>query len=181
MVGRQLDQTMTCIWLTGLSGSGKTTIALALKDVLAENGYNVEYLDGDIVRQSFTKDLGFSKIDRDENIKRVSYVASYLSSKPNTVVVCAFISPYKNAREKARDLIDDFVEAYVNCPLSVCESRDVKGLYKKARAGIIKGFTGIDDPYEQPDSPEIMINTDTTSIEECVTKIANYLGKSNGV
>jgi len=166
---------MSCLWLTGLSGSGKTTIALALKEELKNSGYNVEYLDGDIVRKSFTKDLGFSKEDRDENIRRVSYVASYLSSKENTIVICAFISPYKDARNKARNLIDDFIEVYVDCPLDVCEKRDIKGLYKKARAGLIKDFTGIDDPYEAPENPEIVVNTSKSTLDECVEKMMLYL------
>lgn len=171
---------MACVWLTGLSGAGKTTIAKELVKKLEDLGYSVDYLDGDIVRQTFTKDLGFSKLDRDENIKRVSYVASYLSAKPDNVVICAFISPYKEAREKARNLIQDFMEVYVRCPLDVCERRDVKGLYKKARAGIIKGFTGIDDPYEEPENPDMDLDTSKLTLDQCVDAITYRIRHGGG-
>ena len=160
-----------CLWLTGLSGAGKTTVAVALREALGEN---VEHLDGDVVRRSFCKDLGFSKADRDENISRISYVAAYLSATGKTTI-CTFISPYREARAKARNLCQNFIEVHVDCSLDVCEKRDVKGLYKKARAGEIKGFTGIDDPYEAPMHPEIHLRTDQSSLEECVDKIVEYL------
>lgn len=171
---------MACVWLTGLSGAGKTTIAIALKEELEGLGYNVEYLDGDIVRKTFTKDLGFSKPDRDENIKRVSYVASYLSSKQDTVVICAFISPYKLARQNAKNLIENFMEVHVKCPLAICEERDVKGLYRKARAGLIKDFTGIDDPYEEPEHPELELDTSKLDLKQCVDAIAHRIKYGNG-
>jgi len=161
-----------CIWLTGLSGSGKTTIALEIKKRLEGFETPVEYLDGDIVRKSFTSDLGFSKADRDENIRRVSYVASYLSTK--SITVCAFISPYAEARDKARNITNNFIEVHVDCPLEVCEKRDVKGLYKKARAGEIKEFTGISAPYEAPENPEVYVDTSKMDLKECVDKIIGY-------
>lgn len=165
-----------CLWLTGLSGAGKTTIAQRLVEkleALGEPQCNVEHLDGDIVRQTFCKDLGFSKEDRDENIKRISYVAAYLSA--SRVVICTFISPYRKARAKARNLCKNFIEVHVDCPLETCEERDVKGLYAKARAGEIKGFTGIDDPYEAPENPELHLRTDKRTLDECVDEIIKYL------
>jgi adenylylsulfate kinase len=165
-----------CLWLTGLSGAGKTTIAERLVEKLEGMGHpqcNVEHLDGDIVRQTFCKDLGFTKADRDENIKRISYVAAYLSA--SRITVCTFISPYREARAKARHLCNNFIEVHVDCPLETCEDRDVKGLYARARAGEIKGFTGIDDPYEAPESPEISLQTDKMTLDECVDKILKYL------
>lgn len=166
-----------CIWMTGLSGSGKTTIAKQLVDELEKRLKRVEYLDGDVVRESFCADLGFSKEDRDENIRRVSFVSSYLSK--HSYVICAFISPYKAARLKAQQMNNNFIEVFVDAPLSVCEKRDVKGLYKKARSGEIKGFTGIDDPYEAPSHPDIHIKTDEQTVEESVQTILDYLEKRN--
>jgi adenylyl-sulfate kinase len=165
-----------CLWLTGLSGAGKTTLALEL---VKELGLNIDkrlihHLDGDIVRKSFTSDLGFSKGDRDENIKRVSYVASYLSHSGNAVI-CTFISPYREARKKAAELCNDFIEVYVDCPIEVCEERDVKGLYKKARAGEIKQFTGISDPYEKPEDPDIVVHTKIHNVKVCTYQIMAYL------
>ena len=169
-------QNKCCLWLTGLSGAGKTTIAERLVEQLEGLGQpqcNVEHLDGDIVRQTFCKDLGFSKEDRDENVKRISYVAAYLSA--SRITVCTFISPYRKARARARALCTNFIEVHVDCPLEVCEKRDVKGLYARARAGEIKGFTGIDDPYEAPEDPEIHLRTDKMHLEACVEKILKYL------
>lgn len=165
-----------CLWLTGLSSAGKTTIAEKLIEQLEALGQpqcNVEHLDGDVVRRTFCKDLGFSKADRDENIKRISYVAAYLST--SRIVICSFISPYREARKKARELCNNFIEVYVECPLDVCEKRDAKGLYKLARAGKIKGFTGIDDPYEPPLDPEISLRTDQMNLDLCVDKILRHL------
>ena len=165
-----------CLWLTGLSGAGKTTIAERLVEKIEALGQpqcNIEHLDGDIVRQTFCKDLGFSKADRDENVKRISYVAAYLSA--SRIVVCTFISPYREARAKARTLCTNFIEVHVDCPLETCEDRDVKGLYAKARAGEIKGFTGIDDPYEEPEDPELRVHTDKNDLDACVDKILKYL------
>jgi len=162
------------LWFTGLSGSGKTTIAIEVEKELKKRGYRVQRLDGDIVRQHLTRDLGFSKEDRDENIRRVSFVAKLLTDH-DIITLCCFISPYRKARQEARELIGEFVEVYVNAPLELCEARDVKGLYKKARAGEIEEFTGISDPYEPPEEPEIELKTDIISKNICVTKVVEYL------
>ncbi|MEM9245296.1 MAG: adenylyl-sulfate kinase [Cyanobacteria bacterium P01_F01_bin.153] len=162
------------LWLTGLSGAGKTTIAKTLTDTLRSQSPYVEILDGDIIRQNLTKGLGFSKEDRDENIRRIGFVARMLTRNGVFVVVSA-ISPYAAMRQEVRNSIGDFVEVYVNAPLAVCESRDVKGLYKKARAGEIKGFTGIDDPYEAPTNPDVECRTDIESLDESVGKIMDVL------
>ncbi|MBD2431443.1 MULTISPECIES: adenylyl-sulfate kinase [Fischerella] len=158
------------LWFTGLSGAGKTTISSALEKVLRSQGYKVEVLDGDVVRQNLTKGLGFSKEDRDENVRRVGFVASLLS-RNGVIVLVSAISPYRNIREEMRQRIDNFVEVYVNAPLDVCERRDVKGLYQKARSGQIKNFTGIDDPYEPPLNADIECRTDLESLEESVFKV----------
>ena len=164
------------VWLTGLSGSGKTTISIPLCEKLESMGYRVQHLDGDVVRQKLTKDLGFSKEDRDQNIERVTFVAERLV-KHGVISVCAFISPYKKERQYARDEIGRFVEVFVKCPLEICEERDVKGLYAKARAGEIKNFTGIDDPYESPQESEMVIDTTSISPEEAVQEVMIYLEK----
>ena len=159
------------IWFTGLSGAGKTTISRAIEQELQSKGYKrVESLDGDVVRQNLTKGLGFSKEDRDENIRRVGFVANILTRNQVIVLVSA-ISPYQEIRQELRERIGNFVEVYVNAPLAICEQRDVKGLYKKARAGEIKNFTGIDDPYEPPLNPEVECRTDLESLEESVAKV----------
>jgi sulfate adenylyltransferase len=163
-----------CLWFTGLSGSGKSTIANALIPKLEELGVDIQNIDGDLVRRDLTNDLGFSKHDRDENIKRVSFVAEMLDVH-GVAVLMSFISPYREERNRARDRIDNFIEVYVKCPLGICEQRDVKGLYKKARDGKIKGFTGIDDPYEEPENPEIVIESDKETVEQSVQKILDYL------
>lgn len=162
------------IWFTGLSGSGKSTIASALEAELRQRGCQLEVLDGDIVRTNLTKGLGFSKADRDENIRRIGFV-SHLLTRNGVVVVVSAISPYREARDEVRDRIGDFVEVFVDAPLSVCEDRDVKGLYKKARAGEIKQFTGIDDPYEAPLNPEVHCHTDRQSVEESVAQVIDKL------
>lgn len=164
------------IWLTGLSGAGKTTIAHALAERLKEAGYRVEILDGDVVRQHFSKGLGFSKEDRIENIKRVAYVA-HLLARNGVVVITALISPYREGRNYARQLIGDFIEVYVKCPLEVLVKRDVKGLYAKALRGEIQNFTGISDPYEPPENPEVVVETDKETVEESVEKILKALDK----
>lgn len=161
------------IWLTGLSGSGKTTIAKALIKKLEERLLNVDYLDGDIVRKSFCADLGFTKEDRDENIRRVSYVAQHVSKY--ALVVCAFISPYRATRAKIRNTTNNYVEVFVDAPLEVCEERDVKGLYALARAGKIENFTGVSDPYEAPESPDVHVRTDLSTVDECVDQIIEHL------
>ena len=166
----QFQQPGVTVWFTGLSGAGKTTISRAVEKELQSYGYKVEILDGDIVRQNLTKGLGFSKEDRDENIRRVGFVAELLTRNQVIVLVSA-ISPYQEIRQDVRQKIGNFVEVYVNAPLKVCEQRDVKGLYKKARAGEIKNFTGIDDPYEPPISPEVECRTDLETVEESVSKV----------
>ena len=158
------------LWFTGLSGAGKTTISQAVEKELISQGYKVEVLDGDVVRENLTKGLGFSKADRDENIRRIGFVAQLLT-RNGVIVIVSAISPYRSIRDEVRSRIGDFVEVYVNAPLAVCEERDVKGLYKRARSGEIKSFTGIDDPYEAPMNPEIECRTDQETLEESVTKV----------
>jgi adenylylsulfate kinase len=162
------------IWFTGLSGSGKTTIAHLVEEKLLEAGAPVEILDGDVVRENLSKGLGFSKEDRDTNIRRIAFVA-HLLQRNGVFVITAAISPYKAIRDEARAMAKDFVEVFADAPLEVCESRDVKGLYAKARAGEIKGFTGIDDPYEAPENPEVVCATDTESVEESAQKVIDKL------
>lgn len=158
------------IWFTGLSGAGKTTIGQAVEKELRSLGYNVTMLDGDTMRQTLCKDLGFSKADREENTRRIGEVASRLTSQGAIVLVCV-ISPYRSQRAAIRQYIEDFIEVYVNAPLSVCEQRDVKGLYKKARTGEIQHFTGINDPYEPPLHPDIECKTDCETIAESAAKV----------
>lgn len=168
------DQRGVTVWFTGLSGSGKTTIRMALEQKLRQHNLKVEVLDGDIVRQNLTKGLGFSKEDRDENIRRIGFVA-HLLTRNGVIVLVSAISPYRAIREEVRNRIGDFIEVFANAPLSVCEERDVKGLYKKARAGEIKGFTGIDDPYEAPLNAEIECRTDQETLDESVDKVFTTL------
>ena len=158
------------VWFTGLPCCGKTTVADKVASLLKEKGKKVERLDGDIVRKSLTSDLGFSKDDRDENIKRVTFVAKLLT-RNDVIVLATFVSPYRERRKKTREEIGDFIEVYVNCPLDICIDRDVKGMYEKALKGEIKGFTGIDDPYEEPLNPELVLNTDIETFEESVEKV----------
>jgi len=165
-----MKQRGVTIWFTGLSGSGKSTIAHALEAELRRQGYGLEILDGDIVRTNLTKGLGFSRGDRDENIRRIGFV-SHLLTRNGVIVLVSAISPYRDIRDEVRERIDDFVEVYVDAPLEVCEGRDVKGLYKRARAGEIKQFTGIDDPYEPPLNPEVHCHTDAETVEESVAKV----------
>jgi adenylylsulfate kinase len=162
------------IWFTGLSGSGKTTIAHQVEETLLESGVPVEILDGDVVRENLSKGLGFSKEDRDINIRRIAFVA-HLLQRNGVFVITAAISPYRAIREEARAMIKDFVEVYAEAPLEVCEERDVKGLYAKARAGEIKGFTGVDDPYEPPPRPEVTCKTDRETVEESAQKVIDKL------
>lgn len=171
-----LNQKSCLLWFTGLSGSGKSTIANAVEQELYNRGIKTYLLDGDNIRHGLNKDLGFTETDRIENIRRIGEVAK-LFVDSGLIVLTAFISPFKSDRQIARSLVqyDEFIEVFVNTPLEVCENRDPKGLYKKARKGAIKNFTGIDSPYEIPENEEIEINTDTLSINECCNKIINYL------
>lgn len=158
------------LWLTGLSGSGKTTLAKGIERELKERGCLVELLDGDVVRTNLSKGLGFSREDRDTNIRRIGFVANLLS-RNGVIVIAAVVSPYRVARDELRRTTNNFVEVYVNAPLEVCEMRDVKGLYAMARAGEIRAFTGIDDPYEEPLNPDIVCYTAEETVEESVTKV----------
>jgi adenylylsulfate kinase len=164
------------VWLTGLSGSGKSTIAVDLEKRLCERGVRAYVLDGDNIRHGLNKNLGFSPEDRTENIRRIGEVAK-LFTDSGTVTVTAFISPYRADRDQVRALMQDgdFIEAYVDCPVEVCEQRDVKGLYKKARAGEIKEFTGISAPYEAPAKAELLIKTSEQSVEQSALQILGYL------
>ena len=166
----KLKQYGLTIWFTGLSGAGKSSLNRVVEKKLRSLGYQVEVLDGDIVRQNLCNGLGFSKTDRDENIRRIGFVA-HLLTRNNVIVLVSAISPYREVREEVRQRIGNFVEVYVNSPLEICEQRDVKGLYKKARNGDIKHFTGIDDPYEPPLNPEVECRTDQESIAESTDKI----------
>ncbi|MFW9262320.1 adenylyl-sulfate kinase [Nostoc sp. CALU 546] len=162
------------IWLTGLSGAGKTTICQFLETELQRTGYKIEVLDGDVVRQNLSKGLTFSKEDRDENIRRIGFVANLLT-RNNVIVLVSVISPYRAVREEVKKQIGDFIEVYVNAPLEVCEQRDVKGLYKKARDGEIKNFTGIDDLYEIPLEPDVECKTNEESIAQSANKVLTKL------
>jgi len=169
------------LWFTGLSASGKTTLAKAVeRELIARGLHDVQRLDGDIVRQDLTRDLGFSKEDRDENIRRITFVAELLSTN-GVATMCSFISPYRNARANARARCRNFIEVYVECPMETLVERDPKGLYKKALAGEITGFTGVDDPYEAPEHPEIIVHTGTESIEESTRKILAFLEESGRI
>ncbi|MDH4099743.1 MAG: adenylyl-sulfate kinase [Nitrospirota bacterium] len=164
------------LWFTGLSGSGKSTVAVELEHALVENGYHAYIIDGDNIRHGLNKNLGFSPEDRTENIRRVGEVAR-LFTDANIITITAFISPYRADREQVRALFayGEFVEVHVKCPLDVCEGRDPKGLYKKARAGQIPEFTGISAPYEEPASPEVTLDTSELSVEDSVKKLLAYL------
>ena len=174
-----LNQKGCVIWFTGLSGSGKSTLANAVEHVLHQQHHHTYVLDGDNVRHGLNKNLGFSPEDREENIRRIGEVAK-LFADAGTIVMTAFISPYRADRDQARALMaeDRFVEVFVDCPLEVCEERDTKGLYKKARTGEIKEFTGISAPYESPLNPEVTVNTDALSIEECAQVVVEALAKA---
>jgi adenylyl-sulfate kinase len=163
------------LWFTGLSGSGKTTITELVVDELQARGSAIEVLDGDVVRQHLSKGLGFSKEDRDTNIRRVAFVADLLS-RNGVPVITAAISPYKEIRDEARAQMDGrFIEAYVKASVEECERRDVKGLYAKARSGEIKEFTGVSDPYEPPENPEVVLETEDETPEESARRIIAYL------
>jgi adenylylsulfate kinase len=158
------------VWFTGLSGAGKTTISQQVGQQLIDRGYKVEYLDGDVVRQTLTKGLGFSKADRDENIRRIGFVANLLT-RNDVIVLVSVISPYQDIRQEVRANIGKFLEVYVSAPLELCQQRDVKGLYKKVQTGEITNFTGVSDPYEPPLNPEIICYTDRESIAKSAEKV----------
>ncbi len=167
-----LGQRPLTIWLTGLSASGKSTLAFALERRLIDIGHACYVLDGDNVRHGLSKDLGFSHPDRTENIRRVAQVA-HLMNNAGLVVITAFISPYREDRQLAREIVgaENFVEVYVSTPIETCEARDPKGMYKRARAGQILGFTGVNDPYESPGTPDVIINTSIASPSECAENL----------
>ena len=162
------------LWFTGLPCSGKTTIAEVVEDDLRNRGLNVESLDGDEVRQHLSKDLGFSKEDRDTHIRRMGFIAKLLS-RNGVATLGAFVSPYREVRDHLRSEIENFVEVYVKCPVEVCIERDVKGMYKKALSGEIKNFTGVSDPYEEPLNPEIIVETNKETLAESVIKVLQGL------
>lgn len=162
------------VWFTGLPSSGKSTIARNLERLLKRRGLKTELLDGDVVRTHLGKGLGFSKEDRDINIKRIGFVCQLLT-RNGVIAVVSAISPYREVRDEVRRMIGNFVEVYVNTPAAECEKRDVKGLYKKARAGELKNFTGVDDPYEAPFHPEVICDTLRESAEQSVEKVVQRL------
>lgn len=168
------------LWFTGLPCSGKTTLSDLIEKELRENGQPVEHLDGDLIRQELSKDLGFSKEHRDINIERASFVASLLT-RNGVATLVSFVSPYRKTRQAARERIGAFIELFVYCPLEVCEKRDVKGMYKLARAGKIRDFTGVSDPYEEPENPEIRVDTSKAGIEECKETVLTYLEARNWI
>lgn len=172
----RLQQRSKVLWLTGLSGSGKSTVAKYLERVLFAEGFFPQVLDGDNIRFGINSNLSFSADDRLENIRRIAEISKlYLHS--GVICINSFISPTREMRDLARTIVgsEDFIEIYINAPIEVCEARDVKGLYQKARAGLIKGFTGIDDPYEAPEKPELEIRTDQMTVEESARRIVEYL------
>jgi adenylylsulfate kinase len=168
------DDTGFCLWFTGLSGAGKSTIAEVVMEELRRRGHRVELLDGDEVRENLSKGLGFSKEDRDTNIRRIGWVAAVLA-RNGVVAITAAISPYRDIRDEIRGQIDNFVEVYVDTPLDVCEGRDVKGLYAKARSGEIPQFTGVSDPYEPPAAPEVRVVTHDRDVAASAAQVLSYL------
>lgn len=178
MRSSQKKQQSCLLWFTGLSGSGKSTVANAVDELLFETGHHTYVLDGDNVRHRLNQDLGFSDEDRVENIRRIGEVSN-LFVDAGLIVLSAFISPFASERRMVREMISDgeFIEIFIDTPLDVCEQRDPKGLYKKARAGEIKNFTGIDSAYEKPENPELVIKTSELSLSECAQKVVEYLGK----
>jgi adenylyl-sulfate kinase len=168
------DHQGVTLWFTGLPCSGKSAVADRAAEILKERGYKVERLDGDVVRQDLTRDLGFSKADRDENIRRVTFVSKLLT-RNGVIVLTSFISPYIEVRARARREIGSFIEVYTKCPLEICIQRDTKGMYKKAIAGQIKEFTGISDPYEEPARPELLLETDKETLEESTARVLTVL------
>jgi adenylylsulfate kinase len=164
------------VWFTGLSCSGKTTVARLVERTLRARGLRVEVLDGDVVRENLSRGLGFSKADRDENIRRIAFVSALLT-RNGVVTLVAAISPYRAARDAARREIGRFVEVYVSCPLELCKERDTKGLYRRAMAGEIEGFTGVSDPYEAPLTPELTLHTDQETPEMSAGRVIGRLAE----
>ena len=164
------------VWFTGLPCSGKSTIAKAVAEELKQKGLRAEMLDADIIREHLWKELGYSKEDRDENIRRAAYLAHILT-RNGVAVLTSFISPYKELRDYARKQIGDFLEVYVKCPVEVCMRRDTRGMYKKALAGEIQNFTGVSDPYEEPLNPELLLESDKESLAESVAKVMAKLSE----
>lgn len=162
------------VWLTGLSGAGKTTLGQMLLEEMLSRGLKVELMDGDLVRRDLCRDLGFSMEDRIKNIERVVFVAKLLN-KHGITVVSSFITPYQRMRDYCREKLGRYVEIFVNCPLEVLIERDAKGLYRRALAGEIKGFTGVSDPFEKPENPDLVVYTDSESPEESLNKIIDFL------
>jgi adenylylsulfate kinase len=162
------------LWFTGLSGSGKSTIAARVHEELQRRGVEVEYIDGDALREVFPN-TGFTRTEREEHLRRAGYMASRLAAHGVTVVA-SFVSPYRESRDFIRKLCSGFVEVYVATPLEECERRDVKGLYARARRGEIRNFTGIDDPYEPPEHPELTLDTSTLSVDQCVARVLERVG-----
>jgi len=180
-----MEQQGFTLWFTGMSGAGKTTLATAVEEILRDRGLKVELLDGDVVRTNLSKGLGFSKEDRDTNIKRIGFVCKLLT-RNGVVAIGSAISPYREVRDFLRQDIGHFVEVYCKCPMEVLIERDVKGLYKKALAGEIENFTGVSDPYEEPLNAEVVVSTDTETRQESVGKILarlevlNYIPQASG-
>ena len=168
------------IWFTGLPCSGKTTLAIEIEKYFKNKNKSIQRLDGDVVRKTICKDLGFNKEDRDKNIERISYIAQMLSDN-NVNVVSAFVSPYRKMRNFSRSICSEFIEVYVKCDIEICKQRDVKGMYKKADKGEINNFTGVQDPFEEPVNPEIVVDTGKESIEKSLDKIINYLSDKYGI
>lgn len=162
------------LWFTGIPASGKSAIAREVRDRLAARGLPVELLDGPEVRQSLSRGLGFSHEDREENVRRIGYVAKLLS-RNGVIAICAAVSPYRATREEIRQHVTNFVEVYVECPVGVAEQRDTDGLYARARAGVIEDFTGVSDPYEPPERPEVHIHSDRESVASAATKVVKTL------
>lgn len=170
----QASGTGVAIWLTGMSGAGKSTIASRLHEILVENGHRLEVLDGDEIRRELSRDLTFTREDREANVARIAYVASLLV-KHGVTVIAAAISPYAQSRERARERIERFIEVYVRCNIDELTRRDVKGLYARALRGEIAHFTGISDPYEAPENPEVIVDSSLETVEESVAKILAVL------
>jgi len=168
------EERRVTLWFTGMSGSGKSTVSEIVEVILRDAGYKVEVLDGDIVRTNLSKGLGFSKEDRDLNIKRIGFVCNLLT-RNGVIAIAAAISPYKEVRDYNRREIGDFIEIFCKCPLEVLIDRDVKGLYKKALAGEIENFTGVSDPYEEPEKPEVTIESDSETPEESARKVLDKM------